>query len=83
MIPPPTLKLVESCWQLKGRQSGKILQCDIFQREGAFELRAGYGSQELVRWQRVPNVETGRRKATEWKVAVLDMGGFDEMEKTQ
>ena len=82
-IPPaPAPKLVESCWQLRGRQSGKLLECAIFQRDGTFELRAGYGGQELVRWQRVASVDAGRRTAAEWKTAVLDMGGFDEVEKT-
>ena len=50
---PPSLELIERCWCMRG-PSGRVIGCGIYHTQGVpgFEVRCGYGANDLLRSER-------------------------------
>lgn len=75
----PTLELLETCWRMTGPR-GRVLGCGIYRTEGpGVEVRCGYGEDDLLRSQRSAEMGSAREVAEQWRQAVLEKGGFEEL----
>ena len=76
---PPLLALLEHCWRLKAPR-GRVVECGICRTEApGLAVRAGMGSDDLLRSQRVPEIGTARDVADEWRQLALAKGTFTEL----
>src|SRR5262245_14460888 len=70
------LERLETCWRMRGPR-GRILACGIYRDDGpGFDVRAGYGEEDLVRSQRTADLDVARAIAETWRQAVLAKGTF-------
>jgi hypothetical protein len=81
---PPAPELVERCWQMRSLQKAtRHLTCGVYRlSDGGFEVRVAYSELELLRSQRVPNVDAGRDLAERWHQVVIAKGGFVDTNST-
>jgi hypothetical protein len=75
------LELLETCWRFIG-PSKKVFECGIYRTDAGLEVRAGYGPDDLLRSQFVIEIGAAREIAGEWRQAVADKGGFEEVSMT-
>jgi hypothetical protein len=80
-LDPPAPKLLEMCWRMLG-PSNKPIECGIYVQSFGFDLRAGYGGDDVIRTQWVQTVDEGRELAAEWRQASVDKGFTDITERT-
>jgi hypothetical protein len=69
---PPTLALIETCWELTGPR-GRVLTYGIYQTDAGLETRAGCGD-DLLRSQYARDFGIARQVADEWKALSLEKG---------
>ena len=68
---PPKPTLLELSWQARSPR-GRVLMCALYRGvAGRVEVRAGYGDQDLIRSELVPDVLTARDIAAGWKAAAI------------
>lgn len=72
---PPTLTLLEMCWELTSPR-GRVLSCGIYRTDAGLETRAGYG-EDLLRSQYAREIANARTVAADWK-AIAQQKGFSE-----
>ena len=76
--PAPRVELLEACWRFVG-PSGRPLRCGISRVATGLEMRCAYGDEDIVRTQLIPDLESARELAAEWRRALINKGGFDEL----
>jgi hypothetical protein len=77
----PALALVSVFWRMLA-PSKKVLSCELYRAPGGrFEVRCSYPGDELARSQVVRSIEAGQVIADIWKMAVLEKGGFVEVDE--
>lgn len=60
------------------RRPNKPIECGIYVQSFGFDLRAGYGGDDVIRTQWARAVDEGRELAAEWRQACVDKG-FTEL----
>ena len=77
----PRLDSVEACWRMRSLQKAtRIRACGIYRTEAGLEVRAGYEPDDLLRSQHVIDLGPARAVASQWRRAVIDKGGFVEVD---
>jgi hypothetical protein len=77
--PAPRLELLERCWRLRTRPTGRDVVCAIFETAAGLEVRAGYRD-DLLHAQRCPDLVTARAVAEQFKRVLVDeLGSVDEV----
>ena len=76
---PAPMKMIESCWRMRGPR-GRVIACGIYHTPGipGFEVRCGYGANDLLRSERRKDLAKVREIANHWR-DVLASGGFTEL----
>jgi hypothetical protein len=74
------LQLLKICWRVVGL-TGKPIVCGIYtdDRPGV-ELRVGYTLSDVLKAQRIANVETAEQMAEQWRRTAL-ADGFADMSR--
>src|SRR5687768_16343165 len=68
---PAAPTLLEECWRLVGPSKNPIA-CGIYADGGpGVELRVGYSDDDIVRTQRVSDLNAARHLAEQWRFAAL------------
>ena len=83
----PNLERVETCWRLRSReQANRVLECAIYATAIGLELRAGYGSDDLLKSQAFvdgANVESADRRARavaqQWLKQLIATPEFEQL----
>lgn len=78
---------IETCWRLHSRQeSDRVLECAIYETAMGFELRAGYGPDDLFKSQLFVdalNTESADRRARavaeQWRKQVIGTLSFEQL----
>jgi hypothetical protein len=68
---------VEMAWRLRG-PIGQVVQCTIRRSEEGFVVQVGQSAADITRTCTVANVNRARRKADEWRTALLSLSEFTE-----
>ena len=73
----PRIELLEDCWVL-ATPTGKRIHCGIYRVAGpGVELRCGFSEDDVLRTQRVSDVDSARQVAEQWRLAVVAKGFKD------
>src|SRR5688572_8361077 len=76
---PAPLEQIETCWRMVGL-SKKVITCVVYEVQGpGVEVRCGYSDDDLLRSERVGDMEHARTVAELWRQTVLAKGSFTEL----
>jgi hypothetical protein len=75
------LQLVRTYWRMRGR-SGRVLLCGLYLTDAGHEMRVGYGDDDPLRIQVVPDDRYADTVAAGWKVLVEAKGSFVDLGPT-
>ena len=71
---------LETAWWLRG-PVGRIVECMIVPADTGFIVQVGHGATEITRACTVASMQRARRKAEEWRTALLSLSEFTEVER--
>jgi hypothetical protein len=71
---------LEMAWRLRG-PIGQVVQCTIRRSEEGFVVQVGQTATDITRTCIVANVKRARRKADEWRTALLSLSEFAELDR--
>ena len=71
---------LEMAWLLRG-PIGQVVQCTIRCSEKGFVVEVGQNATDIKRTCTVANVTRARRKADEWRSALLSLSEFAELDR--
>ena len=77
--PPAPVQLLERCWRMRSVETGRFLDCGIYQTADGLELRAGYNPSDLLYKKVIDTLEHGRGVAADLRMTVLSTKQFETL----
>lgn len=71
---------LEMAWRLRG-PIGQVVQCTIRRSEEGFVVQVEQSTTNIARTCTVANVTRARRKADEWRTALLSLSEFAQLDR--
>ena len=76
----PRLERVEVSWRMRRLQKAtRFLECGIYRTDTGFEVRAGYGLEDLLHTRLCATIDDARDCAEKLRQTMIAKGGFEEL----